>query len=168
MHCMQQCRSQSRLIPASCTPQYFPKSEPGLTSGQTLTDLGLMHSHGMCLRKSPKVPPLRRPISAALHPVLFYCCQPRTPLPPPHPWAVSEGVAELSSLGLLGRGSDSESTGVEKEVTPYQQMPNVWLKVHSHSINSHPLVLPKAVQSVLFPISTLLPITLSKFDFQTP
>lgn len=51
----------------------------------------------------------------------------------------AEGVAELSSLGLLGRGSDSESTGVGKKVTPYQPMPKVWLKVRAHSINSQPL-----------------------------
>lgn len=72
-----------------------------------------MHPHGMCLRNSLKIPPLRSLIPAALH-LGFISFLPATA----YRWAESEGVAELSTRRLLGRGSDSESTRAEKKVTP--------------------------------------------------
>ena len=74
-----------------------------------------------------------------------------------------ESVGGSQSPGLVGRGSDSESTGVEKEVTLYQwRTPKVWLKVCAHPLTPRPLpILSK--QSVSFPTSILLSVTLTLF-----
>lgn len=48
-----------------------------------------------------------------------------------------EGGAGSQFPRPVGRGSDSESSGVKKAVTPYQQTQKVQLKVHAHPITPH-------------------------------